>query len=105
MVIGGNPLLSPFHLFNLKRQKHVEQQWYNPQSMTKALPKLALSACNVIYKVAPDSGFYTTIPSVNFLSQAPTTPETHGTITGADGCEFRYHSGYLSLKFSFGFSA
>jgi len=32
-------------------------------------------------------------------------PETHGTITGAEGCEFRYHSGYLSLKFSRGFSA
>jgi len=76
--------------------------------MTKALPKLALSACNnlqgssglrllVLYHTAFCAGYY--------LSQAATTPEAHGTITGADGCEFRYHSGYLSLKFSFGFSA
>lgn len=104
------PLLP--HLINLKRQKHVEQQIALTkaicQSMTKALPKLALSACNnlqgssglrllVLYHTAFCAGYY--------LSQAATTPEAHGTITGADGCEFRYHSGYLSLKFSFGFSA
>lgn len=33
-----------------------------------------------------------------------TTPDTHGTITGAFGCESRYSSEYMSLKFSFGFS-
>jgi len=34
------------------------------------------------------------------LTHELTTPETHGTTTGADGYEFRYDSGYLSLKFS-----
>ena len=36
---------------------------------------------------------------------ALTMPDTHGTMTGAIGWEFLYDSGYLSLKFTFGFSA
>jgi hypothetical protein len=75
--------------------------------MTKALPKLALSACN---NLQGSSGLrlimlYYTFFCAGYLSQALITPEAHGTITGAVGREFRYHSGYLSLKFSFGFSA
>jgi hypothetical protein len=75
--------------------------------MTKALPKLALSACN---NLQGSSGLrlimlYYTSSCAGYLSQALITPEAHGTITGADGREFLYHSGYLSLKFSFGFSA
>lgn len=71
--------------------------------MTKALPKLALRL--VIYKVALDSGRSCYTFGVGYLSYAPTTPAAHGTITGAEGCEFRYHSGYLSLKFNLGFSS
>lgn len=37
-------------------------------------------------------------------SHALTTPDIHGTITGADGWEFLYDSEYLSLKFNLGCS-
>lgn len=44
-------------------------------------------------------------PRVGKSNHALTTPETQGTTKGAVGCEFLYDSGYLSLKFSLGFSA
>lgn len=72
--------------------------------MTKALPRIALSACNLQGSSTLVLTAFTAF-CADYLPQALTTPEAHGTITGADGCEFRYHSGYLFLKFSFGFSA
>jgi hypothetical protein len=43
--------------------------------------------------------------SVGYLTHELTTPETHGTTLGADGNDFLYDWGYLSLKFSRGSAA
>jgi hypothetical protein len=45
------------------------------------------------------------VASVGYLTHELTTPETHGTILGADGNDFLYDCGYLSLKFSWGSAA
>jgi hypothetical protein len=45
------------------------------------------------------------VASVGYLTHELTTPETHGTILGADGNDFLYDWGYLSLKFSRGSAA
>jgi len=77
----------------------MKNKQHNPQSISKpalrvCISKPALRVCNLFDHVIFDC-----------LAHVLTIPEAHGTINGADGREFRYHSGYVSLKFSLGFSA